>query len=75
LALLFDLQHVKTLEAVEQYRERPTGDKDADDDVAQGTEVIVEIADGIPQRPLERELVREQMTTATTTDTRVIVML
>ena len=79
-----DFEFVVALELVERDRADPTHREYADDDVADDAEVVVDRADRAPEAaairkpsrsPIRFSVSRPPTTTATTTDTAVIVML
>src|SRR6185437_6246488 len=56
----FGERPVKPLPAVEQIRDRPAGDEDANDQITEIGETAVERADEIPERAFEAELAGDQ---------------
>src|SRR5579871_4380378 len=55
-----DLDPVIALETIEGDGGDPAEGKDADDDVAERAEISVELADEVPERSLQAELIADQ---------------
>src|SRR5579871_1401067 len=55
-----DLDPVITLQAIDRDRGDPAEREEADNDVAEDAEVVVQLPDKVPEWPLEAELIADQ---------------